>query len=111
MKTAGPLLLALAATARGQAPDTSADCLSCQDATQSQYEKWTNATTVAELVEQAEAACKSDYRTNPVKKRICQRVAAALIGIPEQLFEGMATLAWPIPLAPCAFAGTFPLPA
>lgn len=97
-------LLPLALLATGVAgstpePDTSAECLDCQAQMTSMYETWTNETTVAEILAELQDGCKA-YPL--VKREVCDKLAEVFVQIPPGLFEGMESLAWPVPLATCA---------
>lgn len=60
---------------------------------------WTNETTVAEILAELQNDCKA-YPT--MQQEVCDKLAEVFVQIPPSLYEGMADLAWPIPLAVCA---------
>ena len=64
-----------------------------------------NATTVDEILASLETDCAAKYPRQPGKKSFCDEVAEVFVQIPPGLFEGLETLAWPIPLGVCATAG------
>lgn len=82
------------------APDVSDGCLYCQSYIEELDIKWSNATTVAAMTQSLEKKCKKE--DGLAKKKICTAVVDALVQIPPGIFEGMDSLAWPIPLATCA---------
>jgi hypothetical protein len=61
--------------------------------------KWTNETTVAEILAEMQENCKA-YPF--MKQQVCDKLAEVFVQIPPALFEGMEDLAWPIPEAMCA---------
>ena len=65
----------------------------------------TNATTVAEILASLETDCAAKYPRQPGKTSLCDDVASVFVQIPPSLFEGLETLAWPIPLGVCATIG------
>ena len=80
----------------------SADCDYCKATIDALEMKWTNETTVAEILSDLEAQCK----TLPIKERqICDSVVNILVQIPPGIFEGISSLAWPISLGLCATMG------
>lgn len=81
-------------------PDMSEACLSCQSQVSQLMETWTNETTVAAILEDLEKNCKTEY--NFMEAKICDALVQVFVQIPPGLFEGIETLAWPMPLAPCA---------
>jgi hypothetical protein len=81
-------------------PDTSEGCVSCRSYVESMNIKWGNATTVKVMTDELKATCAKEY--NLEKKKICDKVVDIFVQIPPGIFEGMETLAWPIPLATCA---------
>lgn len=61
---------------------------------------WTNETSVAEVLNDLQHNCDTKYHF--LKKNVCNKLAEVLVQIPPGLFDGMDSLAWPLPLAPCA---------
>jgi len=61
--------------------------------------KWSNETTVADILNGLEEKCK-DYKF--LKRKVCDKVVETLVKIPPQIFAGLETLAWDIPLGTCA---------
>lgn len=82
------------------APDTSAECTECTDYLDELQLKWTDETTVEELLADLKAKCKDQY--NLKKKDICEKVAEVLVQIPPGIFAGIDSLAWPVSLGLCA---------
>lgn len=96
-------LLILAVAFGAPAPDNSDQCLSCKTQIEELDVKWTNATTVAELVKQLDKECVQKFgKTDPLKVKLCKGVINVVTQIPPSLFHGMEDLAWPIPEAVCA---------
>jgi hypothetical protein len=80
-------------------PDNSEQCLSCQTEINDLDLKWTNETNVELILEDLTQQCKQ----KPLKQRkICEKIVEIYVQIPPGIFEGLSTLAWPIPLATCA---------
>jgi hypothetical protein len=103
MLFASVLTLLFAGAARASepiVPDTSEECLSCQSQMSQMMDKWTNETTVAAILEDLQKNCKTEY--NFMEAKICDALVEIFVQIPPGLFEGIETLAWPMPLAPCA---------
>lgn len=92
-------LLALGA-AEEPAPDTSEDCMACQSYIDELQLKWTDETTVDELLDELKHKCKDQY--NFKKKDLCEKVAEVLVQIPPGIFAGIDSLAWPVSLGLCA---------
>lgn len=77
----------------------SEQCDYCKSTIDALEMKWTNETTVSEILADLEKQCKS----LPLKERqICDAVVNVLVQIPPGIFEGIASLAWPISLGLCA---------
>mmetsp|Transcript_1517 Transcript_1517/g.1517 ORF Transcript_1517/g.1517 Transcript_1517/m.1517 type:complete len:508 (+) Transcript_1517:69-1592(+) len=77
----------------------SEQCTYCKDTIDSLEMKWTNETTVAEILADLESQCK----TLPLKERqICDKVVQVLVQIPPGIFKGISSLAWPVSLGICA---------
>lgn len=81
-------------------PDESEGCLSCQSQVDEWMDTWTNETTVAAILEDLEQNCKTKYSF--MEAKICDALVQVFVQIPPGLFDGIETLAWPMPLAPCA---------
>jgi len=80
-------------------PDTSEKCLYCQETFSELQDTWTNAESVAQILEDLKTQCKE----LPIAKRpICDKLVSVLVQIPPALFDSMEYLTWPIPLGPCA---------
>ena len=82
-------------------PDTSEQCLSCQDTIQEMYTEWTDPANVEAILRDLKRQCRQQ-QDKASKKVICSKLAEVLVQIPPGIFQGMEDLAWPIPLAPCA---------
>lgn len=97
------LILSLVAQISGTkpVPDTSASCLGCKAFVNKLDITWTNATTVAEILQELDTKCTNKY-TDPEQVKLCQGIANIFVQIPPALFKGMEDLAWPIPEAFCA---------
>jgi hypothetical protein len=79
----------------------SEECDECKSTIDALEMKWTNETTVAEILADLEAQCK----TLPIKERqICNSLVQILVQIPPGIFEGISSLAWPVSLGLCATA-------
>lgn len=77
----------------------SEQCDYCKETIDSLQMKWTNETTVNEILADLEAQCK----TLPLKQRqLCDAAVQVLVQIPAGIFEGIASLAWPVSLGMCA---------
>ena len=98
-----PLLLFTAscyAAAAGEIePDTSEKCLSCEATIEELELKWTDESNVQDILDDLQKKCKT---LDLGKRKICDGLVEVLVQIPPALFDGMADLAWPMPLAPCA---------
>jgi 3',5'-cyclic AMP phosphodiesterase CpdA len=80
-------------------------CSECEQQVEEQMEFWTNVTSVEELLESLDQNCINSYPHQPMKTSICEEIAAIAVQIPPGLFQGLETLAWPIPLGVCATIG------
>lgn len=79
----------------------SEECDECKNTIDALEMKWTNETTVDEILADLEAQCK----TLPIKERkICDSLVQILVQIPPGIFEGISSLAWPVSLGLCATA-------
>jgi hypothetical protein len=79
----------------------SAECDECKSTVDALEMKWTNETTVAEILADLEAQCQ----TLPIKERkICDSLVQVLVQIPPGIFKGISSLAWPVSLGLCATA-------
>ena len=87
------------AAASDPEPDTSEECVACENQIQQLQDTWTNETTVAEILAEMQNNCEA-YPF--LKQDICDKIAEIFVQIPPGLFEGMESLAWPIPEAMCA---------
>lgn len=81
-------------------PDTTPECLACQDYVESLEIKWTNETQVEEILADLQKKCDAEYHA--IKKEICYGVVGIFVQIPPGIFEGLNDLAWPVPIASCA---------
>lgn len=71
------------------APDTSTECVSCQTQVAALDVKWSNTTTVAEILQQLDQECIQKYSSNdPLKVKLCQDIANVVVQIPPSLFQG-----------------------
>jgi len=61
-----------------------------------------NATTVAEILASLEDECAGKFPRQPEKRSICDEIAEVFVQIPPSIFEGLESLAWPVPLGICA---------
>ena len=95
----------LAGVASGDDDGASA-CGKCQSTIAVLQEEWTNATEVAEILASLEQNCTATFgRLHPLKVGLCDKVAEVFVQIPPGIFQGLETLAWPIPLGVCATIG------
>lgn len=82
-------------------PDTSEQCISCQNTIEEMYTEWTDPTNIDAILKDLKRQCVQE-QDKAAKKVICSKLAEVLVQIPPGIFQGMDDLAWPIPLAPCA---------
>lgn len=76
-------------------------CKKCQAEVEKLDLKWTNATSVEVILDQLKVKCLA--KDNVIKKEVCTKMAEFLVTLPAAIFNGFEDLAWPVPLAPCAF--------
>ena len=76
-------------------PDLSVECLSCQALVGSLNLVFSNETTVQMMLAKIDEKCAG-------KSEWCTKIGDTLVAIPVGIFEGLADLAWPIPLGLCA---------
>ena len=76
------------------AVDTSDACSSCTDMVADLCTEWTNATNVQEILDSLEVQCKQNYRLEPLKQQLCEKVAEVWVQIPPGIFGGLETLDW-----------------
>ena len=94
-------LLAMGCNAVEPAPtDTSELCTECTSSVAAWQAKWTNSTSIGEILVNLEEECKENHRG--LKKDLCEKFAEFWITVPPQIIEGMDNLAWDIPIAVCA---------
>lgn len=84
-------------------PDTSADCLLCQETVEALQIAWTNETVVDEILKNLDKRCNQKFSfKDAVKLKICKEIASVFVKIPPALFHEMSVMSWPIPEAVCA---------
>jgi len=98
------ILVVIINTVFGVTPiDDSDKCISCQQTIQSWQDTWTNETSIDNVITSLKNNCKEKYSIKDILKReLCDKVVDVLVQIPPGIFEGLNTLAWPIPSALCA---------
>jgi hypothetical protein len=98
------LLVVLTNSALGVTPiDDSDTCTSCQQTIQSWQDTWTNETSIDNVISSLKNNCKEKYSIKDILKReLCDKVVDVLVQIPPGIFDGLNSLAWPIPSALCA---------
>ena len=85
---------------------TRGGCDECEADVAALAKTWTNATAVEEILAGLEDDCAATFgKLHPVKRGFCDKVAEVLVQIPPGLFQGIQTLAWPLPLGVCATLG------
>ena len=95
------LLLAQSCDAVEPAPiDNSEKCTDCKNLISNWQEKWTNSTSMNEILSNLEEECKANY--HGLKKDLCDRIAEFWVTVPPQIIQGMNSLDWNIPIAVCA---------
>jgi acid phosphatase type 7 len=82
----------------------SAECTSCRQTIDDLEMKWTNETTVAEILSDLERQCKT--QDSLTKKKFCDAAVQVLVQLPPGIFEGIESLAWPVSLGLCATSGS-----
>jgi hypothetical protein len=106
MRFVAVLAAALLAGVASGDDDGASACGKCQSTIAVLQEEWTNATEVAEILASLEQNCTATFgRLHPLKVGLCDKVAEVFVQIPPGIFQGLETLAWPIPLGVCATIG------
>jgi len=80
-------------------------CDQCIEAATEMQAIWSNATSVAEILESLETECADKFTLHPEKKKVCDAFVSVLVTVPPALLDGLVTLAWDIPEGICLTIG------